>query len=369
MTEDKRIEREVFMQGEEGCHTYRIPSLIQATDGTLIALAEGRRDNSGDPGQGHIDLVYKTSKNGGESWSDRRFLDRSVEGWSASNPTAVLERDSGRVFVLFNRWKPGRGGRNSRAGTLDNQLWLRYSDDNGETWSDAVDITEQGRDVRRWGKAVFGPGHGIQTGKGRLVVPVNAPRGKGDDLQNTASFALYSDDEGENWKRGKQIGVPTSENQIVELDDGRLLMDARQRGKDVENRWVAFSTNHGESWSKPCIGQIVTQICAGVARCPRPDDEEGSVLLWSAPKGPGRENLVLRISDDQGVSFPTEIMVGPGPAAYSDMAALNDGSAGILWEGGENFRYEKIFFTRIYPAFKMLSRGENYAENQYRNTS
>ena len=347
MMHKERLEKDVFVQGEEDYHTYRIPSVVQAPDGTLIALAEGRRDNRGDPGNGHIDLVYKISRDGGSSWSKRRFFDHSEEGWSASNPTAVVERDSGRVFVLFNRWKPGCGGRNSRPGTLDNQLWLRYSDNNGETWSEAVDITEQGRDVERWGKAVFGPGHGIQTADGRLVIPVNAPREKGDDLQNTASFALYSDDKGQSWMRGEQIGRATDENQIVELDDGRLLMDARQRGDDVPHRWNSVSTDGGESWSPPREGQKVTKICAGIIRCSQPGDTEKSFLLWSAPKGPGRRDLVLRISGDQGASFPAETLVGSGPTAYSDLAALDDGSVAILWEGGEESLYEKITFSCI----------------------
>ncbi len=347
MRQVERLEKDVFVQGEEGCHTYRIPSLVQAPNGVLIALAEARRDNRGDPGYGHIDLVYKVSRDGGASWSKCRFFDRSEEGWSASNPTAVVERGAGRVFALFNRWKPGCGGRNSRAGTPDNQLWLRCSDVSGETWSDAVDITDQGRDVERWGKAVFGPGHGIQTVDGRLVIPANAPRGEGDDLQNTAAFVLYSDDKGQNWMRGQQIDIGTSENQIVELDDGRLMIDARQRGKDVTHRWNAVSTDGGESWSSPREGQTVTQICAGIVRYTQSGDNENSFLLWSGPKGPGRENLVLRISGDQGESFPVEIMVGPGPSAYSDLAALDDGSVGILWEGGKESCYEKITFTRL----------------------
>ncbi len=343
----ERLEKDVFVQGEEGWHTYRIPSLVQAADGTLIALAEGRRDNRGDPGNGHIDLVYKISRDGGASWSKRRFFDRSEEGWSASNPTAVVEHDSGRVNVLFNRWKPGRGGRNSRAGSLDNQLWMRCSDDNGETWSEAVDITAQGRDIERWGKVVFGPGHGIQTAEGRLVMPANAPRGDGDDLQKTASFVLYSDDSGQNWMRGQQIDAVTCENQIVELDDGHLMMDARQKAKEIPHRWVSVSTDGGESWDTSRKGQTVTQICAGIVRLKQPGDDNNGLLLWSAPKGPGRQDLVLRISGDQGASFPREILVGPGPAAYSDLAALNDGSVGILWEGGKESCYEKINFTRL----------------------
>jgi sialidase-1 len=345
MDNERMIHTDVFIQGEEGCHTYRIPSLVQSTDGTLIALAEGRRDNAGDPGYGHIDLFYKVSYDRGANWSTRRFFDKSQEGWSASNPTSVVEGSTGRIYVLFNRWMPGYGGENSRPGTLDNQLWMRYSDNNGDSWSEAIDITEQGRDIEHWGKVVAGPGSGIETSKRRLIAPVYASVYSVDTVQ-IASFALYSDDSGHNWKQGRQIDVLTNENQIVELDDGRLLMDARQGGKNKKTRWLAISNDQGEKWSKPVSGQTVPPICASIIRY-KTNENNHSVLLWSGLKGPDRNNMVLRLSKDQGKRFSAELMVSQGPAAYSNMTALADGDISILWEGGKEWPYEKIIFTRI----------------------
>ena len=70
----------VFKSGDEGHHTYRIPSMIRAKDGTLIAFAEGRRDNRKDPGNGHINLVYKLSHDGGRTWSSLHILEKPKEG-------------------------------------------------------------------------------------------------------------------------------------------------------------------------------------------------------------------------------------------------------------------------------------------------
>ncbi|HBE42897.1 MAG TPA: hypothetical protein DDW27_17185 [Bacteroidales bacterium] len=339
----------VFRRGEDGYHTYRIPSIVQAKNGTLIAFAEGRRDNGGDPGNGHIDLVYKVSHDGGRTWSSLRLLEKSQEGWGASNPTVVLSRKSGRIFIFYDGWKPGRGGNishYSRPGTLDNQLWMRFSDDNGNTWSDARDITDQGRDIKRWGNAVFGPGHGIETRTGRLVIPVNAPGKFTDDTLKTASFALFSDDGGQSWKRGEQINAYTTENQIVELDNGQLMINARQK-ESVSTRWVALSNDQGQTWGQPFPGQVCAQICAALIRYPHPQERKNNLLIWSGIKGPGRSNLVLQLSSDQGKSFPVEILVGHGPSAYSDMTLIDEVDVGILWEGGIESRYEKVFFTRI----------------------
>jgi hypothetical protein len=52
----------VFESGTEGYHTFRIPAIVQAADGTLLAFAEGRADGGGDTGT--IDLVLKRSADG-----------------------------------------------------------------------------------------------------------------------------------------------------------------------------------------------------------------------------------------------------------------------------------------------------------------
>ncbi len=335
----------VFTEGEDGYHTYRIPSIAKSGDGTLLAFAEARRDNLHDPGGGHIDLIYKMSNDGGRSWSPLMILEKSREGWGASNPTVVV-KESGRILMLYNVWKPGRGQNqgNCRPGKNDNQVWLRYSDDNGRSWSKPSDLTRQARDYNRFGHAVLGPGHGIETFTGRLVVPVNEPGEIDGDPVGSISFVIYSDDGGHSWKRSRNIGVPTNENQIVQLDDGRLMADARQSGR-TDTRWIAISNDNGETWGKAEPGQVCARICASIINYPRKG--ENSLLLWSGIKGPGRTNLVLRLSSDQGISFPLELLIGSGRAAYSDMSLLNEGDVGILWEGGMENPYEKIIFSRI----------------------
>jgi len=337
----------VFKCGEDGYHTYRIPSIIQAKDGTLVAFAEGRRDNRGDPGRGHIDLVYKLSNDGGRTWSSLHILEKAKEGGSASNPTAVVDNKSGRIIIIYPLWEPGIIIRRSHPGTTENLIMMRFSDDNGKSWSNAEDITHQAR-AKEWGYTCLGPGHGIQTGTGRLIIPAyaNAP-GISDDPDQRASFALYSDDGGKSWKRGQQIEVNTNENQIVELSNGRLMIDARQSIPAYPARWTAFSNNGGETWSKPEQGQVCAQICAGILSYPLKGKSSDKLLLWSGIKGPNRTNLILRLSYDQALTFPIEILIGPGPAGYSDLTLLKNGDVGMLWENGKEDYREKILFTRI----------------------
>ncbi len=338
----------VFKSGDESHHTYRIPSVIRAKDGTLIAFAEGRRDNKKDPGHGHINLVYKLSHDGGRTWSSLHILDKPKEGGCASNPTAVVENKSGRIIIIYPLWEPGNN-KLSRPGTSDNRVMMRFSDDNGKSWSNAEEITHQAR-AKEWGYTCLGPGHGIQTETGRLIMPAfaNAPQLQDDDdPKKRAAFALYSDDGGKSWKRGQQIDVNTNENQIVEISDGRLMIDARQSNPAYPARWMAISNDGGQTWSKPEQGQVCAQICASLLSYPLKGRCSDNLLLWSGIKGPKRTNLILRLSYDQGTTFPIEMLIGTGPAGYSDLTLFENGDVGILWETGKESTNEKILFTRI----------------------
>src|SRR5437016_3531915 len=60
------VQTPVFMAGEDGYHTYRIPALIVSPRGTLLAFCEGRKQGGGDAGD--IDLVLKRSSDNGKTW-------------------------------------------------------------------------------------------------------------------------------------------------------------------------------------------------------------------------------------------------------------------------------------------------------------
>jgi sialidase-1 len=347
---------DVFTAGTEGYHTFRIPAIVTAAGGSLLAFAEGRKENRSDPGGGDIDLVLKRSADGGRTWSPLRILDDPGPGWAASNPTPVLDRQRRRVWVLFNRWEPGHGTGSSKPGTANNQTWARWSDNDGETWSEAVDLTRAARDYDHWGAIFLGPGGAIQTRAGRLIVPAAMRPDSFDFWISVGGFtgrtslmrayALFSDDHGATWWRGELVRAQTDENQLVELADGAILMDARQGAG--EHRWLAFSHDGGATWSDPVPGQNVTPICAAIERYSFPESNgRPGRILWTGPAGPGRRRLVVRLSEDEGQTFTAERVLYGGLAAYSDIAILADGTIGVLWERGVSQGYQYITFTRF----------------------
>lgn len=346
----------VFRSGVEGYNTYRIPALVTAPDGSLLAFAEGRKENQTDPGGGDIDLVLKRSTDNGASWSLLQVVDDPGEKWGASNPTPLVDRNTGRVWVAYNRWEPGQGMESSRPATMNNQAWLRWSEDNGRTWSAPKDITRASRDFDGWGSMFLGPGGAIQTRTGRFILPgvmcpdacsvlATAPNFRGS-MSMMRAYALYSDDHGETWRRGALLRAISDENQMVELADGAIMVDARQWGGD--SRWIAISSDGGETWSQPRPGQQVTPVCTSIERFTQAKDAQGrNRILWTGPAGPGRKGLVVRISYDEGQTFVNERQIYGGLAAYSDIAILKDGTAGVLWEQGISRLSQFITFTRF----------------------
>lgn len=351
---------DVFRSGEGGYSSYRIPALVETADGTLLAFAEARKENHGDPGNGDIDLVLKRSTDRGATWSAMVVVDDPGERWGASNPTPVVDRSNGRVWIAYNRWRPGMGTFASRAGTDDNQTWLRWSDDHGRTWSQARDITREARRFDDWGAMFLGPGGAIQAKSGRLLLPASrcpetcsvmasAPGWQGS-LYLMRAYALYSDDHGATWTRGELLPALTDENQMVELADGAIMMDARQGSGD--RRWVGISRDGGTHWGRPVLGQAVSPVATSIERYTlKSAGADRDRLLWTGIAGPGRKHLVVRVSYDEGQTWTNERTLYGGLAAYSDLAALKDSTVGVLWERGVSGLSQYITFTRFNREF------------------
>lgn len=343
---------DVFRAGAGGYHSYRIPALLTAANGHLLAFAEARRDNRGDPGLGDIDLVLSRSTDQGRTWTKQEVLDDPGEKWSASNPTPLLDRSNGRLWIFYNRWQPGYGTDKSQPGQPHNQMWARSSDDHGTTWSAPRDLTRESREYDHWGAMFLGPGGAIQTKSGRLLLPasmktdlfsVQATVGTfTGSLGLMRAYILYSDDHGQTWRRGDLVPALTNENQLVELADGSVLMDARQNNGD--HRWFLTSPDGGQTWLRPRRGIVVTAVATAIERV-------GNRLIWTGPTMNNRQNLVVRSSYDDGQTWLHERVIYGGFAAYSDLAVLADGSAAVLWERGSTESYQAITFTRLPPAF------------------
>ena len=337
---------DVFVSGKDGYFGYRIPCIETAADGSLLAFAEARKNKMSDPGfpGQEVHLVMKRSTDGGATWGAMKVIENPGKFWSAGNPVSFFDRDTKRIWLLYLRNKPERSAvKSGRPGTDDIQLGARWSADNGLTWSDRIDLTSVSRDLSstNWKSTVVGPAGGIQDRKGRMV----AAAWKLLPWQN---FAVFSDDHGKTWQRGDFVPGDEGgdESQLVELADGRILMDTRQ-GKKGTHRWFCTSSDGGKTWSKRRPGFEVSPVCCAIKRWTlKSDGDDKNRILWTGPKGPGRTNLVARVSFDECETFGPEHMLYEGSAAYSSITVSKEHTAGVLFERNG---YGLISFIKLQP--------------------
>ncbi len=330
----------VFVSGQDGYHTFRIPAVEVAPDGSLLIVAEARKYTSEDPGYGdqEIDLVYKRSTDQGATWSPMVVMEHAGTFWASANPATVVDRSNGKIWVFYVRAKPHRSSDTARPGTDDMRNLARWSADNGKTWSEPVDLTPVARDMKdpAWKVSVPGPGGVIQTRSGRIILAMwRMP---------FSCFALFSDDHGATWHRGQLVPGTQGgdECKVVELADGRILFNMRQETGPTS--YLAESADGGMTWTNLRPGPKVSPVACGFKYLAMGDHGH---VLWTGPESSKRKHLAFRCSDDEGKTFKYRRLISDDFAAYSDIALLPGHTVGVVWERGLKKNYELISFTRL----------------------
>lgn len=333
----------VFQRGDGGYHSFRIPALIVSPQGTLLAFAEARKNNLGD--SGNIDLVLKRSKDNGKTWSELSVLWNDGEN-TCGNPCPVVDQSTGRIWLplTWNHGKDHEKQIKDKTSRDTRRVYMSYSDDDGNSWKAPYEITRTTKKPE-WTWYATGPGNGIQLTrgayKGRLVIPCD----HNVTLEGKVvrrSHAIYSDDHGKSWRLSQPIGEKTNECAVVELVDGRLLMNMRSyHGKN--RRAIAVSKDGGATWSDVSLDStLIEPVCqASLIRVRFPEAGKSGQILFSNPASKKREKMTVRLSEDDGKTWSASRLVTPGSAAYSSLALLSDRQAGLLYERDG---YQKIEF-------------------------
>lgn len=360
--DDGIAEGDVYVAGTGGYHTYRIPSLIITAQGAMLAFCEGRRNSASDTGD--IDLCLRRSDDLGRTWGPMEVIaDHGPD--TIGNPCPVVDRTTGTIWLLLTG-NPGHMTEpqieiSSPGGTRT--VWLSRSDDDGRSWTRPAEITAAVK-AKGWTWYATGPGCGIQTASGRLVIPCDHSI-LGRSVRR--SHVIYSDDHGITWRLGGIIEPDVNECQVVELVDGTLLMDLRNYSKapaTVHRRAFATSADAGLTWSKPRYEPILVEpVCqASLIRLTRRPEHSRNRLAFANPASTKREKMTIRLSYDEGRSWPVARLLYAGPSAYSALAALPGGEIGCLYERGEKHPYERMRFARC--SLEWLTEGNDRTERR-----
>jgi sialidase-1 len=318
-------QQELFVSGEQGYFSYRIPALVTTNSDTILAFCEARRHNGHDDDE--IDILLRRSFDNGLTWGAPQMVVADGDR-TCGNPCPVVDAETDTIFLPFCK---------------DNQqIFACHSTDDGETWSTPVEITATAKDPA-WSYVGTGPGHGIQLQSGRLLIPSWADESPGPVTwrQPTANwgkvqsaYAIYSDDHGESWQRGARMDRDASDEcEAVETADGAVYMNMRSR-QDRLCRAESWSRDGGTTWSAveydpalpepSCQGSIVRY-------------DAGRILLAHPSFTDRRAGLTVRLSRDECRSWPVARVLEPETAAYSDLAVSADGHILCFYEARKNY--------------------------------
>jgi hypothetical protein len=332
-TEPLCIRSTVWQPNEAGAVNHFVYGLAVSNQGTVLAFTESRLRH---PDDAPHHLVLKRSTDGGQTWGPTQMVEQSLAGECWANPTALVERQSGRIFIFYVL--------NER--NMSARVFYRASDDDGLSWSPRREVTELLQADNPYGWTVFmpGPGHGIQLSDGRLALPLWARKEITLDATERCygNRMLYSDDHGETWHAGGVVPLNpqlrNNESRMVELSDGTLLWNARTFG--LNHRAISLSRDRGVTWSPmtPYTQLPVQYSCDSgfTAWVDAPGYEQPPLLYSTISKRrhDPTNTLQVYLSPDDGRSWPVSKTVHTGPCNYSDIAILPDRSVLVLYGAG-----------------------------------
>jgi sialidase-1 len=330
----------VFVNGSEGHACYRIPAIVRAANGDLLAFAEGRRDSCSDSTEA-IRVVCKRSGDNGATWDALSIAAQHMRGddeFALMNPSPVVDtvRGTGRIILLYNaqstnEWALVRGEGEARTFCI-------VSDDHGMTWSEPRDISDQIRGGSDWRIQRPTLGHALQLPTGRLIHASTFMSGD-KSVFHSQNVLIWSDDLGETWHCG--MPCPTiglNEATAIALSDDTVLINSRAYidGKPVGRRAVtrarfdAQDTVHYDATTYDAA-LIDPAVQASMLRL-----SDGRVLFSNPAHPHARFRLTVRISLDAAATWLTGKVIDLGPSAYSDLVEQADGRIGVLYERGNH---------------------------------
>lgn len=346
----QRIGTAVVKPGDFNSKFYRIPGLVRTKKGTLVAVYDIRYDRSGDL-PANIDVGVSRSTDGGNTWSDVAIaiddakIDPSLGATrGVGDPAILVDEKTGRLWIaaLWSHrssiWG-SKSGDNSPAAC--GQLVLAYSDDDGKTWSKAVNITEQTKKLD-WRILFQGPGAGICMKDGTLVFPAQYWDGNGVPWSTVVS----SKDGGKTWQCGTGVNKQTTEAQVVELKDGTLMINARCNAGG--SRVVGVTRDLGQTWQlHPTNRKALREpICQGSILAVESVPGAGRTIFFSNPNTTsGRHSMTLKASVDDAATWPENAQLLYDARrcwGYSCLAPVDKAHIGVLYESRGS-----LFFLRV----------------------
>lgn len=380
---------------------YRIPKLIVTKKGTALLFCSEKLHTVSD--EAKSDAVMRRSFDNGKTWGEREVvLSDPNEHINVGIKAAVANQETGEILLLCGRgivilsedidrwmqinhkakpkryWPEGWNLENPEAAdSLRKELaqgaesgrFLLVSTDEGNSWKEEALLINKPINPVTGDTMKFGPqftGIQLQNGahKGRLILPGRGYSRKG--TQELYAFShnivFYSDDKGRTWNPGGLAQNGTGEACVVELSDGSIYLNSRNESLRSRGcRAYDISEDGGESFIHSGYDTtLVEPHChASICRYSFPENGEKNIILFANPANKSntsghydrylRNRLTIRVSYDDGLTWPKSKLVNEGVSAYSFLAVTKDKTILLAYESSDrqNQPHGKIMMARM----------------------
>lgn len=356
---------------KDNIHTSRIPGIATSKKKTLLAIYDARYEQSRDL-QGNIDIALNRSFDKGQTWQptqivlDQKNWGNLPEKFNGVSDACILVDDQSGTIYVAGLWmygvldnKTGKWIDNlSKKSTTWNHQWISrgsqpgtdiketcqflitQSTDDGQTWSEPQNITQQTKKAAWWLYAPA-PGHGITLQDGTLVFP---SQGR-DSLGVPFSNITYSKDGGKTWTASKAAYSNTTECMAVELNDGSIMLNMRDNrnggNASVNGRRICTTHDMGETWTEHPTSRkaLIEPTCMASLHKHLYKKKSKSILLFCNPESyNARNKITLKVSFDDGKTWPSthKILLDEWDGfGYSCITSVDEETIGVLYESSQ----------------------------------
>ena len=366
----------LFHTGDEKGVPYRIPAIVTAKNGDVVALSDIRPCGN-DIGYGRVDILQRVSKDNGKTWSDvETVLEGSGKGEDCGYGDACLVADRCRnelLLVCVSGDVPYWQSKiNHKQRIVCTHAKYNKKTQKWEWEKHPKDLTEM-----VYHDLLGDQINGLFMGSGRICQSTKIKVGKyyriyGALCTHKGNYVIYSDDFGYNWK---VLGSNTEscarygdEPKCLELPDGSVLLSSR---KD-NGRFFNIFRYTDEKLATGTWGAVVAsdKVEGGIKNSARGtngevlildavrtnDKKPVKVVLQSVPAGPGRTNVTIYWKEIHSqVDYLTPLafaknwngsfLVTDKGSAYSCMTLQRDNTIGFFYEEEPN--YYQMMYKRL----------------------
>lgn len=386
---EKPDETALFDKGYENANSYRIPSLLLTSKGTLIAGADQRVSNAYDS-PNDINFVIRRSYDNGKTWQGlQKIIDLpgvARDGASVIDSVMIEDKNTGRVIVIVDLFPGGVGQVNNDLGVgVRENGDLILSDDKGRQYyltTEGKVLDNQGNEtsyrVDEQGEVYF---DGIRKNNYYDSIKGKPRQSQGLYMLPTSYLVeLHSDDQGTTWSKPRHINhmvkspwmkfLGTGPGTGIQIDSGkykgRLVVPVyfSNQGGRVYSSAVIYSDDGGITWNRggsPNDGRKYNgqTITAQSATVPASSLHEATVVqsgideltLYMRNLNPGQK-IGVSYSKDGGTSWSEPVFDQHVPEIFSQPNAIS-------FDNHENVLFANASARLPYRGWGVIRLSEN----------